>query len=168
MQTSGPSDVFATADGHVLLHVVGNGLFKRIAAVIGADDWLDDPALASDSLRGDARDLLCLRVGDWCRERTSDEVLAIMAEAGVPAGPVLDLAAAIRHPQVEALGALADVEVPGTGLQAPVANLPIGFSRSSAGIDTAPPAAGEHTDAILMSLGYSEDAIAGFRHGGVI
>ena len=168
VQTSGPSDVFATSDGHVLLHVVGNGLFRRIATVIGAEEWLDDPALESDSQRGDARDQLCERVGEWCRARKTEQVLEIMAEAGVPAGPVLDLASAIRHPQVAALGALAEVAVPGTALDAPVANLPIRFSRSSAGIDTPPPSAGEHSEAILESLGYTADAIAAFRESGVI
>lgn len=168
VQTSGPSDVFATRDGHVLLHVVGNGLFGRIAAVLDADDWLDDAELASDSQRGDARDRLCERVADWCRERTTGEILEAMAEAGVPAGPVLDLAGAIRHPQVEALGALVDVTVPGTDLAAPVADLPIRFSRSSAGIESPPPAAGEHSAAVLESLGYSPDDIEAFRESGVI
>lgn len=168
VQTSGPSDVFATRDGHVLLHVVGNGLFRRIATVLEAKEWLDDPELASDSQRGDARDRLCERVADWCRERTTEEVLDIMAEASVPAGPVLDLASAIRHPQVEALAALADVTVPGTDMTAPVADLPIRFSRSPAGIDAPPPAAGEHSAAILESLGYSQVDIAAFRDGGVI
>lgn len=168
VQTSGPSDVFATSDGHVLLHVVGNGLFKRIATVIGAEDWLDDPALSTDSLRGDARDRLCERVGAWCAERSSDEVLEVMAGAGVPAGPVLDLESAIRHPQAEALGALADVAVPGTTLSAPVANLPIAFSRSTTGIESPPPEAGQHSDAILDALGYAPEAIAAFRESGVI
>ncbi len=168
VQTSGPSDVFATADGHVLLHVVGNGIFRRIAGILGADDWLEDPALATDSQRGDVRDRLCERVAGWCAGRTTEQVLEAMAEAGVPAGPVLDLAAAIRHPQVDALGALADVAVPGTGLAAPVAELPIRFSRSEAGIGTPPPTAGEHSAAILESLGYSNAEITTFRKNGVI
>ena len=135
---------------------------------VGAEDWLDDPELATDSLRGDARDRLCERVGAWCAERSSDEVLEVMAGAGVPAGPVLDLESAIRHPQADALGALADVAVPGTTLTAPVANLPIAFSRSTTGIESPPPEAGQHSDAILGALGYTPEAIAAFRESGVI
>ena len=168
VQTSGPSDVFETTDGHVLIHVVGSGLFRRIAGLIGADDWLDDPSLASDLARGDARDRLCERVAAWCAGKTTDTVLGLLADAGVPAGPVLDLAGAIRHPQVEALGALNAVKVPGETLEAPVADLPIRFSRNDAGIEAPPPEAGRDNDVVLTGLGYDAETIQGFRESGVI
>jgi crotonobetainyl-CoA:carnitine CoA-transferase CaiB-like acyl-CoA transferase len=168
VQTSGPSDVFETLDGHVLLHVVGNGLFRRLAKVIGATDWLDDASLASDSQRGDARDRLAARVGEWTGTRTTAEVLDVMAEAGVPAGPVLDLAEAIRHPQVEALDMLRRVKVPDTEIDVPVADLPITLSRTPAGIASPPPTAGQHTDAILEQLGFTADDILRFRRAAVI
>lgn len=168
VQTSGPSDVFETLDGHVLLHVVGNGLFRRLAGVIGATEWLEDSSLATDSQRGDARDRLAERVGEWTGRRTTAEVLDVMAGAGVPAGPVLNLAEAIRHPQVEALGALKAVNVPDTERSVPVADLPITLSRTPAGIDSPPPTAGQHTDAILGQLGFTADEISRFRRTGVI
>lgn len=168
VQTSGPSDVFETADGHVLIHVVGNGLFRRIASVIGADDWLADATLQSDIDRGNARDRLCERVQAWCRDRNTNDVLELLAEASVPSGPVLDLAEAIRHPQVEALGAFASVSVPGESLDAPVADLPIRFSRSAAGIGAPPPRAGRDSEAVLAALGYDRAAIKDFADRGVI
>jgi crotonobetainyl-CoA:carnitine CoA-transferase CaiB-like acyl-CoA transferase len=168
VQTSGPSDVFETLDGHVLLHVVGNGLFRRLAGVIGATEWLEDSSLATDSQRGDARDRLAERVGEWTGRRTTAEVLDVMAGAGVPAGPVLNLAEAIRHPQVEALGALKAVNVPDTERGVPVADLPVTLSRTPAGIDSPPPTAGQHTDAILGQLGFTADEISRFRQNGVV
>ncbi len=168
VQTSGPSDVFATRDGHVLLHVVGTGLFRRLARVIDAEDWLDDESLATDRLRGDARDRLATRVGEWCSIRSTAEVLDIMAEAGVPAGPVLTLAEAIRHPQVQALDTLKQVAVPEAGMDVPVADLPISLSRTPGGIKSPPPTAGQHTDAILGELGFSKDKISRFRRAGVV
>ncbi len=168
VQTSGPSDVFETADGHVLIHVVGNGLFRRVAGVIGADDWLDDPALASDIQRGDARDRLCARVQDWCADKRNETVLEALADAGVPAGPVLSLAEAIEHPQASALGALERVPVPGQGFAVPVADLPIRFSRTPAGIESPPRASGQDTEAILESLGYAPATIEEFKQQGVI
>ncbi len=168
VQTSGPSDVFATSDGHVLIHVVGNGLFRRVAAVIDAEDWLDDTSLATDIQRGDARDRLCERVQAWCDGKSTEAVLEAFAEAGVPAGPVLDLAEAISHPQAQAIGALKPVPVPGQSLEVPVADLPIRFSRTPAGIETPPPAAGGDSAAILEELGYDEAAIKDLSHRGVI
>jgi crotonobetainyl-CoA:carnitine CoA-transferase CaiB-like acyl-CoA transferase len=53
VQTSAPSDVFATRDGHVLTHVVGDGLFRRWARLMGdAERWTGDPRFATDDGRG--------------------------------------------------------------------------------------------------------------------
>ncbi len=163
VQTSGPSDLFRTADGHVLLHVVGNGLFRRLAGTIGAEDWLDDPALDSDAGRGDQRDELCERVQAWCADKTTETVLAAMADAGVPAGPVLSLADALQHSQVSALGLLKSVGFPGRDMEVPVADLPVSLSRTPGGIEKRPPAVSEHTDEILAELGYSENEISELR-----
>ena len=168
VQTSGPSDVFATSDGHVLLHVVGNGMFRRLATAIGAEDWLDDATLTTDTERGDARDRLAERVGAWCAERTTTEILDAMAEAGVPAGPVLTLTEALRHPQVEALGTLQPVSVPDTALSVPVADLPVRMSRTPGGIESPPPTAGQHTETILEQLGFDAGEIARLQRSGVV
>lgn len=168
VQTSGPSDVFETADGHVLLHVVGNGLFRRLANTIGAEDWLEAPAFDSDSKRGEQRDLLCDRVQAWCRNRTNAEVLDTMAAAGVPAGPVLNIAEALKHPQVAALGLLKEVGFPGRETPVPVADLPVSLSRTPGGIRRQPPGVSEHSHEILAEIGYSNKEIKTLRDSQVI
>lgn len=168
VQTSAPSDVFACRDGHILLHVIGRGLFRRLAGVIGADDWLDDPELASDSQRGKARDRLCERVQVWCAARTVDTALARLADAGVPAGPVLSLAEALRHPQAEALSALKPVGYPGREGSVPVADLPLRLSRTPGGIARPPPVPGAHNRELLEAVGYDAGTIARFARDGVI
>jgi crotonobetainyl-CoA:carnitine CoA-transferase CaiB-like acyl-CoA transferase len=168
VQTSGPSDVFETADGHVLLHVVGNGLFRRIADTIGAEDWLDRPDLDSDSKRGDRRDEVCERVQAWCADKTSEQVLAAMAAAGVPAGPMLSIADTLRHPQVGALGLLKRVGFPGRESQVPVADLPVSLSRTPGGISRRPPRVSEHSAEILAELGYSDKEISDLRDSNVV
>ena len=65
-----------TTAGHVLTHVVGGGLFKRCARLLGRDDWIDDPDLVTDQQRGDARDRLCEAMRSWCETRTTEEALA--------------------------------------------------------------------------------------------
>ena len=168
VQTSGPSDVFECTDGHMLMHVVGNGLFRRVAIVIGADDWLADADLDSDIGRGNARDRLCERVATWCRDRTLEDVLSTLAEAGVPAGPVLTLAETLGHPQTDATGVLKSVATPGREGGVPVADLPLSLSRSPGGIRTPPPAPGEHSREILAEAGYSAEEIGRFAERGVI
>lgn len=168
VQTSGPSDVFKTRDGHVLTHVVGDNLFARCARLIGAPEWLDDPRFQSDQDRGDHRDALCERMSDWCAARTTDEAIAALEEAGVPAGPVFSLQEALDNPQVEAMNVFKSMAFPGLPAPAPVADLPARFSAMTAGIETPPPETGQHTEQILLKLGYSVDEVAELAGRGVI
>ena len=168
VQTSAPSDVFATRDGHILVHCPGNGIFRRWCALVERPGMADDPRFATDQQRGDHRDEICAPMAAWCADRSSDTALAELAEAGVPAGPVLNLEAALAHPQTAALGVLAAVDYPGLPAPAPVADLPIRLSHSEAGIRRRPPTVGEHTDVVLAELGYSSDEIAALRASGTI
>ncbi|MEL7030566.1 MAG: CoA transferase, partial [Pseudomonadota bacterium] len=142
VQTSAPSDVFATKDGNVLTHVVGDGLFARWARLIGEPDLADRPDYRGDQSRGDARDALCAKMADWCAERTTEEAVAALEDAGVPCGPVLSPADALSNPQVEAMGFLKPMTFPGLPRPAPVPNLPIRFSDLEAGLAASPPAVG--------------------------
>ncbi|MDJ0940609.1 MAG: CoA transferase [Woeseiaceae bacterium] len=168
VQTSAPSDVFATRDGHVLIHVIGNAIFGRLAELIGADDWRDDPGLTTDQARGDRRDELCDRVAAWCETRTTDDAIEAFAEAGIPAGPVLSLDGALQHPQAAALGILQSVKYPGRETAVPVVDLPVTLSRTPGGIRTPPPVTSADTDAVLEDLGYTTEAISALHADGVV
>jgi crotonobetainyl-CoA:carnitine CoA-transferase CaiB-like acyl-CoA transferase len=150
VQTSAPSDVFATRDGHVLTHVVGNGLFRRwVKLMCGADvaaqkRWLDDPRLQDDAGRGEHSVEILATMRSWCASRTTDEAIAQLEAAGLPAG------------------------YPGLSRPAQVPNLPLRFSRSSGGIERAPPTLGEHTETVLTELGFDEAARAALRASGVV
>ena len=159
VQTSGPSDVFATRDGHVLTHVVGNGLFGRCAELLGRPEWVDAPGLDSDQGRGDARDELCDAMAEWCAGRTTEAALEALQAAGIPAGPVLNLQQALDLPQASAMGLFKTLGFPGWDGQAPVVDLPLRFSDGPAGIRSAPPALGADSEAILEDLGFDRNTI---------
>lgn len=169
VQTSSPSDVFATRDGNVLTHVVGDGLFRRWARLIGEEArWTSDPRFATDQSRGDHRDLICERMARWCASRTTGEAVAELDAAGLPAGAVLTPQQAIDNPQVEAMELLQQIDFPGMPRPAPVAGLPVHFSRSPSGIRSAPPRLGEHSDEILRELGYGDAERLQLRKSGII
>lgn len=170
VQTSAPSDVFATLDGHVLMHCPGDGIFKRLAKLIGREDWLANPNYSTDQLRGDHRDELCADVAQWCRDRSTQAVLEALASAGVPAGPVLNLREALQHPQVAALGLLGGVGYAGEALNAPSAGLPVELSAAHTKRSDSqdPPSPGEHTDTIMAELGFSSEEIRSLRERRVI
>jgi crotonobetainyl-CoA:carnitine CoA-transferase CaiB-like acyl-CoA transferase len=170
VQTSAPSDVFATRDGHILTHTVGNGLFRRWARLMGdAERWISDPRFQSDQSRGDHGEDILTRMRQWCSERTTDEALREMQAAGLPSGPVQTLQQALDHPQVAAMQVLhAITDFPGLQRPAQVPDLPVKLSVSGGGITHRPPLLGEHTDEVLRGLGYSSEEISGLRAARVI
>lgn len=170
VQTSAPSDVFATRDGHILTHTVGNGLFRRWARLMGdADRWIDDPRFQSDQSRGDHSEDILARMRQWCSERTTDDALRELQSAGLPSGPVHTLQQALDQPQVAAMQALHAIgDFPGLQRPARVPDLPVRLSVSGGGITHRPPLLGEHTDEVLRDLGYSSEEITALRDAHVI
>ena len=170
VQTSAPSDVFATKDGHVLTHVVGGGLFKRWARLMGDEKrWVDDPLYATDQSRADHSQKILERMREWCAQRTTNDALAELQKAGLPSGPVYSPQQALDDPQAAALGVFKPVQdYPGLSRPAPVVALPFELTATPGVLRTAPPRLGEHTNEILASLGYTPEQIAAFRNEAVI
>ena len=75
---------------------------------------------------------------------------------------------AVDDPHVRAAGILRDVDFPGLPVPAPLSDTPVRFSASDAGIRTRAPLLGEHTDAILRALGYTDGELEALRRDGVI
>jgi len=166
---NGPTDMFATRDGWIVTQVVGDPLYRRWVRLIGEPEWLEDPRFASDELRGINGAVLSERMGRWCAGRTSAEALDDLAAAGIPAGPVLSPREALAHPQVQGIGLFEDVAYPGLGARpAPLARVPVALSATPGAIRTPPPTAGEHSRAILESLGFSAEEIEGLARTGAV
>ena len=169
VQTSAPSDVFRTRDGHVLVHTVGDNLFKRWAVnLVGRSDLADDPALKGDQARGDQRDTLCEIMATWCQDHTTVEALTALETAGIPSGPVLSMQGALDNPQATAMEMFKMIDFPGLPRPVPAADLPINFAQLQAGLSGRPPRLGEHTDEVLKDLGFDDAALQQFRDDGVI
>ena len=162
-QTSAPADTFQTKDGWVLVQTVGGPLFKRWAELMGEDHWLEDPRFKDDISRGDNGEIISNRLALWCAERTTDEVLQEMETARIPAGPILSPQDVLNDPHIAAKGLFHPVEFPGLPNAAPIMQTPVELSDTPGEIRHRAPTLGEHTEAILQDLGYTETEIADYR-----
>lgn len=162
-QTSAPSDLFRTRDGWVLVQVVGDPLFERWANLMGEPHWLEDPRYATDELRGDNGVDISERTAVWSAERTTAQAMQELAAARIPCGEVLTPAETLANEQVVDQEFFQPVDYPGLARPAPLARMPLDFSRADTGIRRRAPTLGEHTDAILAELGYDSAMIEGLR-----
>lgn len=167
-QTSAPSDVFRTKDGWIIAYAIGNPMFRRWARLMGEEHWLTDPRFKDDQGRGDHGDVISKRMAQWTTERTTDEALAELEKAKIPAGPLYSPQQALEDAHIRAAGLLHDTDYPGLPRPAPLAPTPVGLSETPGRFAHRAPMLGEHTDEILAELGYSEAAIDALRAANVI
>jgi crotonobetainyl-CoA:carnitine CoA-transferase CaiB-like acyl-CoA transferase len=167
-QSSGPSDVFRARDGWVVVQVLGDAMFARVMRVIGRPEYVDDPRFKTDNDRAENGELLSEAVGLWCAELTSAEALRQLREARVPGVPIQSLQQALDDPQAAALKLIQTVDHPGMDEPLPLFKAPVMVDGRLADLRSRPPLAGEHTDAILGSLGYSSQEVQALRAAGVV
>jgi crotonobetainyl-CoA:carnitine CoA-transferase CaiB-like acyl-CoA transferase len=167
-QYAGPADAIQTKDGWIFVQVLGTPLFKRWAKLMGEDHWLEDERFKDDLARGDNGEILSARTAEWAATRTTEQALAELETARIPAGPVLKPADVLTHRHVNEAGFFTPVEFPGMPGPAPVAGFPVKLSESNVGLHMRPPLLGEHTDDVLGSLGYSATDISALREAGAI
>jgi len=162
-----PYEAFATADGEIAVAVGSERQWPRFAEAIGAPELTDDPRFATNGVRVANRDALRPLIAARLATRPTTTWLARLTEAGVPAGPINDLAAAFASPQVAARGLLREVEHPVLGRLGQVGP-PFELHATPASVRTAPPLLGEQTDEILAELGYAAGEVAGLRDDGIV
>lgn len=154
-----PYQVFAAADGHLILAIGNDGQFARFCGLAGRPEWALDPRFVSNAARVRHREVLVPLVAERLRERTRDEWLRLLEEAGVPCGPINRLDEVFAHPQVAQRQMSLELPHPSGGA-VPLVGSPMKLSASPVHYDLAPPLLGQHNHEILGGLlGLSEQEI---------
>ncbi|WP_137817666.1 CaiB/BaiF CoA-transferase family protein [Pseudomonas sp. 2FG] len=163
-----PYQDFPTADGDFILTVGNDGQFRKFCEVAGHPEWADDPRFATNKLRVANRTVLIPLIRQATVFKTTGEWVTALEQAGVPCGPINDLAQMFADPQVQARGLR--VELPhALGGTVPQVASPIRLSETPVQYRNAPPLLGEHTVEVLQKvLGLDAGQIEALRQAGVV
>lgn len=163
-----PYETFEAADGHVIVGVGNDSLWRAFCAAIDRADLVSEPAFATNALRVRNYEALRARVAPVLRERAVAEWLRRLDQAGIPCGRVRTVAEALDSDQVRARGLLLDVDHPTLGPGRYLGS-PIHLTGAGRGSRRPPPLLGQHTQEVLAErLGLSANEVADLRRQGVV
>ena len=163
-----PSNIYETSDGMVVIGANQDTVFGRLAEGLGHPEWAKDERFVSHNARGENQDLLDDMINEWTRQHTSEEVLKMCEDNGVPAGKVFRAPEMLEDPHYKAREAIVDVPYPEIG-HLKMQNVFPKMSATPGVIRWAGPELGEHTEEVLKDLcGLSDEEIAKLEEEGNI
>jgi formyl-CoA transferase len=163
-----PYQVFACADGHVIVAVGNDGQFRKFCEAARRPDWSADDRFATNAARVRHRYTLVPLIDAVIRTRTQREWLDALERAGVPCGPINRLDQVFDDPQIRARGMRMDLPHPLAGT-VPQVRAPLRLSATPLANATPPPLLGEHTRAVLRErLALDEATLDALSGSGVI
>jgi formyl-CoA transferase len=163
-----PYQVFACADGHLIVAVGNDAQFRRFCGVAAEPGWADDPRFSTNAARVRHRETLVPMIDALTRTRAQREWLEALERAGVPCGPINRLDQVFADPQVEARAMRLDLPHPLAGT-VPQVRAPLRLSGTPLTYTLPPPLLGQHTAEVLRErLGLDAATLEDLAARGVI
>ena len=163
-----PYQPFRTADGEVILACGNDNLYRRFCEAAGCAELAADPRYATNSKRVENRVELTRVLQGVFAGKTSKQWVSLLEAAGVPNGPINNVAQVFEEPQVKARAIRLKLDHPVAGMLDSVAS-PMRFSGTPLAFERAPPLLGQHTDELLRGLlGKSNAELQKLRADGVL
>jgi crotonobetainyl-CoA:carnitine CoA-transferase CaiB-like acyl-CoA transferase len=165
-----PYQVFATADGFIVLSIGNDPTFRRFCEAFDLAHLLDDARFATNPARVSNRQLVTDTLAPVMRARGTAAWVERLEALKIGCGPINRLSEVFADPHVQARGMVVEMPHPAVegGAVRVIAN-PVRLSATPADYRLAPPALGEHTGAVLSEvLGMTAAEIAGLRERGVV
>jgi crotonobetainyl-CoA:carnitine CoA-transferase CaiB-like acyl-CoA transferase len=162
-----PTGVFPTSDGHINIAASSSRVFTRFCEAIGRKDWLEREDWKTQVGRSKDRKAINVAIAEITATKPSNHWIDLFETNGIPCGPINSIDQVFADPQVKHLGMATKMESPYIGEKEVVASA-INISGFSKAIRAYTPDAGEHSDEILKSVGYTDAELDDMRQKGVI
>ena len=164
-----PYQVFATADGHIVLSVGNDPTFRRFCEGFGLDHLPGDERFATNAARVANRQLVTDTLAPVLRGQPTAWWVERLEAIGVGCGPINTLSEVFADPQVQARGAVVTLPHQASPDGVRVLANPVRLSATPTDYRRPPPLLGQHTDEVLAErLGLDGAALDGLRARGVI
>ncbi len=162
-----PYQALATRDGWINLGAANQKNWESMLSVIDAEHLKQDLRFSSNNERMRHREALIELLEQYFTAKDSADWIAILNDAGIPAGPVLSIDQMHRDPQAIAREMVTEVTHPVAGKMKTI-GAPVKFEQTPGGVKRAAPLFGQHTHEVLSAAGYSDAQIAGLAKNQVI
>ncbi len=146
-----PTNTYRCADGkYVVIGGNGDSIFQRLMQTAGQPGMAVDPRLANNAGRVEHEAEIDRVLADWCGQHTSADIVKMLDQNRVPAGPIYNAEDMFNDPHFRDRGLFERVEINGEPLEIP-AMLPR-MNGTPGATEWPGPAVGEHTEQVLRDV----------------
>jgi len=153
-----PYQAFRTSDGWINIGAANQSNWLRFLEVISAPELDEDPQFNSNAARIQNLPALIEILNGYLVRDTTENWLARMEKAQLPAGRVNDILQMHKDAQANARDMIVEVDHPSVGTVKTIGH-PVKFSRTPAKVDHAAPVLGQHSREVLAEIGYETEKI---------
>jgi crotonobetainyl-CoA:carnitine CoA-transferase CaiB-like acyl-CoA transferase len=158
-----PYEAFATSDSWVLIAAGNDRMFAKLCELLGCPEVPHDPRFISNAERVPRRAELHEILERATRRYTSEQLIGLLREAGVPASTINSMDQVFADEQVNALGMLPAVAPDFRIPEMKLVDIPVSLNGEKSAKRLMPPLLGEHTEEVLRAAGYSAAEIGALR-----
>jgi len=155
---SAPYQAFKAKDGWLTIGGANQPNWQRLARVLGAPEWIEDPRFLTNTHRMQNLEALVALMNEKLARKTVAEWIALLEQAGVPCGPINSIAQVFEDPHALARDMVIELEHPKAGRTRAI-GLPVKLSATPGKVLRPAPLFGQHTREVLAEFGFGAGEI---------